>query len=159
MFSATALLRCLSMYHFAMAFYLLTGPAVLAEQNLVVILGAAMDLPPAPVSLLHPSTSNGLAAIFLALLALTDFTATSMPEEIASVYWQGQASIRLVVLFGLTAISYLCNPGALAAIASTDPSSTTNITQWKLVICNSAVFAWAFVEMISWFWVRICIQD
>jgi hypothetical protein len=42
--SAFSAIRALSLFHITLAFYLLTNPRMIAEQNLVVILGEAMDL-------------------------------------------------------------------------------------------------------------------
>ena len=42
--SATTILRSLSLLHLTTAYYLLTAPSKIADQNLVFILGAAMDL-------------------------------------------------------------------------------------------------------------------
>ena len=42
--SATTLLRTLSVSHITVAYYLLTSPLTITDQNLVYILGAAMDI-------------------------------------------------------------------------------------------------------------------
>lgn len=42
--SATSIIRSLSIFHLTAAYFLLTSPATIADQNLVFILGAAMDL-------------------------------------------------------------------------------------------------------------------
>ncbi len=42
--SATTLLRTICVFHITVAYYLLTSPLTVADQNLVYILGAAMDI-------------------------------------------------------------------------------------------------------------------
>lgn len=42
--SAANMLRSISLFHLTIAYFLLVSPAVIADQNLVFILGEAMDL-------------------------------------------------------------------------------------------------------------------
>ncbi len=48
--SATTIIRTLSLFHLTLAFFFLTSPRTIADQNLVFILGEAMGLvrPPSP---------------------------------------------------------------------------------------------------------------
>lgn len=52
--SATTLLRTISIFHITVAYYLLFSPSTIADQNLVYILGAAMDIVRSPS---HPIPS------------------------------------------------------------------------------------------------------
>ena len=42
--SATTIIRSLAIFHLTIAYFLLTSPSTIVDQNLVYILGAAMDL-------------------------------------------------------------------------------------------------------------------
>ena len=42
--SATNLLRSISLFHLTIAYFFLVSPSIISNQNLVYILGAAMDL-------------------------------------------------------------------------------------------------------------------
>ena len=42
--TAASIIRSLSVFHLTIAYFLLTSPSVIAEQNLVFILGAAMEI-------------------------------------------------------------------------------------------------------------------
>lgn len=142
--SAQSLLRTLSLFHLTLSYYLFTSPSTIASQNLVYVLGAAMDIPDPPISLSTPSPASTLAALFLALLGISDLTSSGLPEEVGSHYWNSQAPIRLAFFFGVTGYSYAGKPGGLWA---GKPG-----TQGE-VLCNSVVFTWGFLEMLWWFWV------
>jgi hypothetical protein len=45
--SATTIIRSLAIFHLTIAYFLLTSPSTIVDQNLVYILGAAMDMVPA----------------------------------------------------------------------------------------------------------------
>lgn len=103
-----------------------------------------MEIPDPPISLSTPSPASTLAALFLALLAISDLTSSGLPEEVGSYYWSSQAPIRLAFFFGVTGYSYAGKPGGLwggkAGVGGE-------------VLCNSVVFTWGFLEMLWWFWV------
>ena len=42
--SALTLIRVLSLFHITLAFYILTDPHVIADQNIVILLGESMHL-------------------------------------------------------------------------------------------------------------------
>lgn len=144
--SAQSLLRILTAFHFTVSYYLFTSPSTIASQNLVYVLGAAMDIPEPPISLTTPSPASTLAALFLALLALSDVTSSGLPEEVGSHYWSNQAPVRLAFFFGVTGYSYAGKPeGLLGGKAGVQGE----------VLCNSVVFTWGFLEMLWWFWVSV----
>ncbi len=145
--SAQTLLRTLTLFHLTLAYYLLTSPATIASQNLVYVLGAAMEIPEPPTSLSTPSPASTLAALFLALLALSDLTSSGLPEEVGSHYWSNQAPVRLAFFFAVTGYSYAAKPGGLLG---------GKAGRGGEVLCNSVVFTWGFLEMLLWFWVSGC---
>ncbi len=145
--SAQTLLRTLTLFHLTLAYYLLTSPATIASQNLVYVLGAAMEIPEPPISLSTPSPASTLAALFLALLALSDLTSSGLPEEVGSHYWSNQAPVRLAFFFAVTGYSYAAKPGGLLG---------GKAGRGGEVLCNSVVFTWGFLEMLLWFWVSGC---
>ncbi|CAD6575659.1 MAG: hypothetical protein ASARMPREDX12_008546 [Alectoria sarmentosa] len=148
--SAQSLLRTLSLFHLTVSYYLFTSPSTIASQNLVYVLGAAMDIPDPPISLSTPSPASTLAALFLALLAISDLTSSGLPEEVGSHYWSSQAPIRLAFFFGITGYSYAGKPGGLwGGKAGTEGKG----------LCNSVVFTWGFLEMLWWFWVYVTLRD
>jgi len=148
-------LTTLSIFHLTVAYTLLTNPHALATQNMVVVLGAALQLPrvsasldpaighPAAVSFTTPGNpALGLAALFLSFLALSDFTALSMHEEVHNLYWAAQVSVRLAAMFVFEAWLYLTKP------------VPGEVAEGRFKgLKNDVVFTWAFVEMFIMFWV------
>jgi len=71
--TATILLRTISIFHITVGYYLLFSPSTIADQNLVYILGAAMDIvrppphyqgaPPPRLPILSSSTTYTLSHI------------------------------------------------------------------------------------------------
>ena len=105
---------------------------------------------PQPSNFDRPSDATAFIAVILAFLGLSDFTAASMREEIAFSYWSSQLPVRLFFLFLMTGYTYLFKRGAETfgeAIKYTS-SSGDNLK-------NSLVFTWGFMEVATWFWVRI----
>lgn len=148
--SAQSLLRTLSLFHLTLSYYLHTSPSTIASQNLVYVLGAAMDIPDPPASLSTPSPASTLAALFLALLAIADLTSSGLPEEVGSHYWSNQAPVRLAFFFAVTGYSYAGKPGGLWGGGKLGKGGGE-------VLCNSVVFTWGFLEMLWWFWVSDCV--
>ncbi|KAL9129908.1 MAG: hypothetical protein Q9217_001756 [Psora testacea] len=154
--TSSTLLRAISLFHLTISYYLLTAPSVLTNQNLVVILGAAMDIPLPSPSLSMPSSSTAIASIFLALLAVSDLTASSMPEEVSGLYWSSQAPLRLAFFFGITGWAYLGKFGLEGRANGTGLDVDAGVRE---VMCNSFVFSWGFVEMLTWFWIYTTLRE
>lgn len=154
--SAQSLLRTLSLFHLTLSYYLHTSPSTIAAQNLVYVLGAAMDIPDPPASLSTPSPASTLAALFLALLAIADLTSSGLPEEVGSHYWSNQAPVRLAFFFAVTGYSYAGKPGGLLG----GGGKLGKGGRGGEVLCNSVVFTWGFLEMLWWFWVSdyVCLS-
>lgn len=147
--SAQTLLRTVSLFHLSISYYLFTSPSTIASQNLVYVLGAAMDIPDPPMSLSLPSPASTLAALFLTLLAISDLTSSGLSEEVGSHYWSSQAPVRLAFFFAVTGYSYAGKPGGLWS---------GKAGRGREVLCNSVVFTWGFLEMLWWFWVSGCTE-
>ncbi|KAK8256378.1 increased loss of mitochondrial DNA protein 1 [Phyllosticta capitalensis] len=165
-FSAFNLIRGMSLFHMTLAYYMLSAPRAIADQNLVFLLGEAMriiftpspstiipltplspHLQSEPTAFAKPSSATAFAAIFLALLGVSDLLAVSMDEEIAFPYWANQIPTRLLFLFGLTSYSYFFKPGLSFAPSPGD------------FLKNRVVFAWGFFECTMWFWAYIRIRE
>lgn len=146
--SSSNLIRSLSLYHLTLAFYLISAPWLLTNQSLVQVLSASMQLDAADYAFSSTSATSSLAGIFLAFIALTDFTAVSLPEDIYNIYWATQAPVRLVALFGLATWIYVFKP---AATLRRTVSATGK--GWGHEAKNGVTFTWTFVETMMIFWV------
>lgn len=171
--SATNLLCSISLFHLTIAYFFLVSPSLIADQNLVYIFGAAMDLvsqmrlmdclsytrssrvcfSPLIITLTQssptstffkPSPPLAFLSASLTLLGIADLAAVTLPEEIFSYYWSSQAPIRLLFFFVLTGYSYAFQPGGALAMRKRLGWDGLN---------NSVLFTWGFVEMLLWFWV------
>jgi len=77
-----------------------------------------------------------------------------MPEEISSYHWGSQAPIRLTLFFLLTFYTY--------SFSSTSPLYAEKgyvAGGWGEGLKNRVVFTWAFVEMITWFWIFVTLRE
>lgn len=124
------------------------------EQNLVIILGAAMDIPLPSSTLSVPTSATALAALFLLMLAVVDMTSPSTLDEIGSAYWSGQAPVRVAFFFAVTGAIYLGGFG-LEEAKKDGFARTSALNSAREALCNSFVFSWAFLEMLTWFWVSL----
>ncbi|KAI9676219.1 MAG: hypothetical protein M1829_003048 [Trizodia sp. TS-e1964] len=152
-FSGQTLIRTLSLFHLTLAYFFLYSPQTLADQNLVFILGEAMGLPHAQ-SFEQPSAASALAAVFLAFLGLSDLVAISLPQEMSSIHWGNQAPVRLLFFFILAGYTYLFRPGTSLESAGSKGGQVLGES-----LGNSVVFTWAFVEMVTWFWIYVTLRD
>jgi len=152
-FSSSLVLKTLAFFHLTLAYYLLTSPVTIANQNLVGILGASMEMPTARSAFSVPDPSNALAAFFLAFLAVTDLSAvTLLPLEIYNYYWGVQAPARLLFLFPVSAFIYFTKPaiGVAGAVSKAGFGDALK---------NDIVFTFCFVEIATYFWVYTKIRD
>ncbi|MCJ1350423.1 MAG: hypothetical protein MMC33_000404 [Icmadophila ericetorum] len=147
--SGTRLVQFIATFNIALAYIFLTAPQKFADHDMVFILGAAMGLPPSP-SLTTPSTASSFTATLLLLLGLTDLTASSMREEISSIYWSSQAPLRFLFFALLTAYSFL----GKASIIDKNLKNLRFVTGGDGEgLHNSALFTWGFLNTLGWFWV------
>ena len=62
------------------------------------------------------------------------------------------APLRLLFFFALTGYSYLSKPGGFTGTTRMHATSASAGLQ------NDLVFTWAFIEMVTWFWVGVAEQ-
>lgn len=147
--SSFAIIRGLCLFHLTLAWYLLSAPRIVAEQNLVFLFGEAMRIPE-PTQFLKPNSATAFAAIILAFLGLSDLIAVSMDEEIAFPYWANNIPLRLMFLIGLTGYTYVFKPA---------PGQTLFSHGVGDPLKNRLVFTWGFFECTIWFWAYVTLRD
>ncbi len=89
----------------------------------------------------------------LALYGIADLAAASLPAEVFSLYWGSQTPVRLLFFFVLTAWSYSYRPGGWSAGRDKSAALAALEEGEAKGLGSGLVFAWAFLGMISWFWV------
>lgn len=145
LFRTPFLLRVLSLFHLFISYTLLHRPHVLPTHPLVLMLGSSMRVPdPRSPSLLTTSPALGLVALLLALLALSDLSATMLPDTAYEEHWGVQAPSRVVFFFTLAAWIYGTKGGSQEG--------------WG-VLRNGVVFSWAFLELVAMFWVFTSLKE
>ena len=149
--SSATLIRTLSILHLTTAYYLLTKPSVLPNQNLVLVLGASMKLPIPTAALSTPSTATALAALFLTALAMNDLLAAALTQFAYDEYWGAQAPLRCFLWGILTVWVYVTGREGTGILGKTQDVVVGKGTGGDLK--NSFVFAVGFVEMSVMFWV------
>ncbi|OBT87991.1 hypothetical protein VE02_02889 [Pseudogymnoascus sp. 03VT05] len=151
--NAGTIIRSICLFHITLGFFFLTSPHTVADQTLVFIMGEAMGLPHVR-AFDSPSPPLAFLGVVLAIWGFSDLIAVSQPEEIANHYWSSQAPIRLVLFFALAGYSYLFSAKSPMYKASGYISSS-----WGEGLKNRVLFTWAFVEMITWFWVWTTLRE
>ncbi|KAF2429928.1 hypothetical protein EJ08DRAFT_697952 [Tothia fuscella] len=151
--SAFSVIRALSLFHITLAFYFLTNPRLIADQNLVIILGEAMQMPHTS-EFNKPTPVTAFLAIILSFLGVSDLLSVSMVEHLAVEYWSSMTPIRLLFLFPLTAYTYMFKPDGFAPVnrAFYKPGPGDHLK-------NSLIFSWCFLETVMWFWVYVGLRD
>ncbi|KXS95557.1 hypothetical protein AC578_5253 [Pseudocercospora eumusae] len=150
--SAFTLIRTISLFHITAAYFFLTAPRILADQNVVFILGESMRINHA-TSLDKPSEASAFIAILLAFIGLADLTAASMHEEAALYYWTSNVPVRLAFLFGLSGYVYLFKEDGVFGSSSAASAGIGEPLQ------NSLVFTFGFFEIAMWFWIFTSLRD
>ncbi|KAH0425298.1 hypothetical protein CcaCcLH18_11044 [Colletotrichum camelliae] len=168
--SAKTIITSLSLFHVTIAFFFLTNPATIADQALVYVLGEAMGMPHAR-SFENKSPALAFLAAVLGMMGISDLVTLSMPEEIwVDFHWGTQAPARLFMslvfvvytfAFGPSSPLYsnargarLAHPNAHAHNPNYTPST------WGGDGLKNRVFlTFAFLEMVSWFWVWITLRE
>jgi len=151
--SAATIITSLSLFHITLAFFFLTSPAVVADQTLVFIIGEAMGLPWTR-SFEQQSPPLAFLSAVLLVFGISDLVSVSLPEEISQYHWGSQAPVRLAVFFCLAFYSY--------AFSDSSPmysTKTYHASAWGEGLKNRVLFTWAFVEMITWFWVFVTLRE
>ncbi|KAF2665921.1 hypothetical protein BT63DRAFT_416355 [Microthyrium microscopicum] len=152
--SAFTMIRSLAIVHITLAYFIFTSPQMLADQNIVVLLGEAMHLPRVS-GFNKTSPATAMLAVVFALLGLSDLTSAALSDHIAYEYWLSQTPIRLLFLFGLTSYTYVSKP------ASAMPFGTSKFYQTPAGdnLKNGLVFTWSFLEMVFWFMVFLALRE
>jgi len=151
--SAATIITSLSLFHITLAFFFLTSPGAIADQTLVFIIGEAMGLPYSRSFETQSPPLAFLAAVLL-VVGISDLVSVSLPEEISQYHWGSQAPVRLLLFFIISGYSYaFSDEGPVYATKSYNPSS------WGEGLKNRVLFTWAFVEMITWFWVFVTLRE
>jgi len=151
--SAATIITSLSLFHITLAFFFLTSPGTVAHQTLVFIIGEAMGL---PYSRSFETQSPPLAFLSAVLLVsgISDLISVSLPEEISQYHWGSQAPVRFFLFGCLAAYSYaFSDKSPLYTSKSYVPSG------WGEGLKNRVLFTFAFVEMITWFWVFVTLRE
>jgi hypothetical protein len=89
------------------------------------------------------SEASAFIAVLLTFFGLSDLTAASLDALPALEYWLANVPVRLTVLFGVTAYSWLFAEGGYLG-------PTLGAGRH---LCNSWVFTFAFMELMIWYWV------
>ena len=89
------------------------------------------------------SEASAFIAVLLTFFGLADLTAASLDALPALEYWLANVPVRLTVLFGVTAYSWLFAEGGYLG-------PTLGAGRH---LCNSWVFTFAFMELMMWYWV------
>ena len=89
------------------------------------------------------SEASAFIAVLLTFFGLSDLTAASLDALPALEYWLANVPVRLTVLFGVTAYSWLFSEGGYLG-------PTLGAGRY---LCNSWVFTFAFMELMIWYWV------
>lgn len=169
--SAYTIIRTLSLFHITLAALILKDPKLVADQNIVFLLGQSMQLvsariqgpitsariqqqhtdslQPTPREFSKPSATTAFIAVLLAFLGLSDLTSLSLSDELAESYWGTQTPVRLAFLFVVTGYTYTFKEGGMLSSKghAYAPGAGDHLK-------NSIVFTWGFLELAAWFWVR-----
>ncbi|KAG8156768.1 hypothetical protein KVR01_013373 [Diaporthe batatas] len=165
--SAKTIITSLSLFHVTLGFFFLTNPMTIADQALVYVLGEAMGMPYDRSFEAH-SPALAFLAVVLATMGLTDLVSLSLPEEVALFeHWGTQAPVRLLLSFILITYSFLFSPSSpifgdssTARARMTHPPPGYAASTWGGDgLKNRVFFAFAFVEVVSWFWVWVTLRE
>ncbi|KAF2262548.1 hypothetical protein CC78DRAFT_554521 [Lojkania enalia] len=151
--SAYTLIRCISLFHLTLATMFLKNPKLIADQNVVFLLGESMQLP-TPREFNKPSAATAFIALLFAFIGLSDLTALSMSDEVIESYWGTQTPVRLTFLFLVTGYTYIFKEGGLFVERGREHRFGAGND-----LKNSIVFTWAFLELATWFWVFVTLRD
>lgn len=123
-----------------------------------------------------PSPTASFLSIALLVLGFSDLLTLSMPEEIWLIhYWGSQAPLRLLIFGVLTVYTCLSAPSGTKAGRFSHPVAPRadaygaqgafggGGAKWDGGgwdgLRNRVFFAFAFLEMLSWFWVWVTLRE
>ncbi|TAQ90497.1 hypothetical protein B7494_g1198 [Chlorociboria aeruginascens] len=151
--SANTILTSISLFHVTLAWFFLTSPSSIADQTLVFIIGEAMGMPDDARSFNHKSSPLALLSALFFVVGISDLVSISLPEEISQYHWGSQAPIRLMLFGGISVYSFFFSATSPLISGIYYPSS------WGEGLKNRVVFTWAFVEMLTWFWIWVTLRE
>lgn len=108
--SGATIITSLSLFHITLAFFFLTSPSSIVDQQIVFILGEAMGIvcaleanknhqltkvQPYSASFNEKSPALSFAAAILFIVGITDLVSASLPEEISQYHWGSQGTFYL----------------------------------------------------------------
>jgi len=95
-----------------------------------------------------------ISALF-ALVGITDLFAAMLPIEVGTLYWGSQAPVRTAFFFALTVWAYMGGPKGLTFLRNTGTGLAKPVEDDVVLggMGDGFIYAWAFVEAITWFWV------
>jgi hypothetical protein len=105
-----------------------------------------------------------MLALLLLVMGLSDILTLSMPEEIWLIhYWTSQAPLRVFLFSMLTVVTFLTTPHAKQSGSArmSHPIPLHGFAEgggWD-GLRNRVFFTFAFVEMMSWFWVWVTLRE
>ncbi|KAF2725575.1 hypothetical protein K431DRAFT_317556 [Polychaeton citri CBS 116435] len=150
--SSFTIIRAISIAHLTAAYFFLTAPKRVADQNVIFMLGESMRMQHVS-SMEKPNESSAFIAVILAFIAFADLAAASLNELAAFEYWLANVPVRLFFLFVVTGYSYLFKEGGMLATGAKGKPGIGEPLQ------NSLVFSWGFFELAMWFWVFTSLRD
>jgi len=151
--SGVTIITSISLFHITLAYFFLTSPITITDQALVFIIGEAMGIPYSR-SFEHQSPPLAFLSAVLLVVGISDLVSLSLPEEISQYHWGSQAPVRLLLFFCITFYSYVFGDSSPLYASTTYHPST-----WGEGLKNRVLFTWAFLEMITWFWVFATLRE
>ncbi|KAK1770238.1 increased loss of mitochondrial DNA protein 1 [Phialemonium atrogriseum] len=182
--SVKTILTSLSLFHITLGFFFLTNPGTIADQALVYVIGEAMGMPYAR-SFETQSPALAFLAVILATMGISDMVTLSQPEEIWLLHhWATQAPLRLFISFASFTYSFFFSASSpiyrSPLTSSSNPLSSSSSSSPRLThpsahaqpppgyrpsgwggdaLKNRVFLTFAFVEMVSWFWVWVTLRE
>ena len=101
-----------------------------------------------------PSAPLAMLAALLFTLGLSDLVAISQTPSVSLTHFAAQAPVRLMTFFSIALWSFSHSPKWF-----TYKAGAVKHHAWGEGLNNRVVFAFAFVEMVSWFWVWTTLRE
>ncbi|KAM3065921.1 hypothetical protein ACMFMG_009854 [Clarireedia jacksonii] len=152
--SGPTIISTLSLFHITLGFFFLTNPSVLADQTLVLIIGQSMGLPYERSFEKQSPPLAFLGAVFI-FFGVTDLVAIYVPEEVSQWHWGSQAPVRFFFSGALSLYTWLFSSSS----PMTASRSAYKASGWGEGLKNRVVFTWAFLEMVTWFWIFVTLRE
>ncbi|KAF6844623.1 hypothetical protein CMUS01_00913 [Colletotrichum musicola] len=169
--SARTIITSLSLFHITLAFFFITDPATIADQALVYMLGESMGMPHAR-SFENKSPALAFLGAVLGMMGFTDLVTLGMPEEVwVDHHWGTQAPARLFLSLCFVIYTFFFGPSsplygglnrggrfAHPSAHARNPHYTPS-TWGGDGLKNRVFLTFAFLEMLTWFWVWVTLRE